>query len=282
MTDSDRPGPAELLRRFGLRPVKGLGQHFLTDRVVLDRIVDALALGPGDAVVEIGPGLGALTGPLLLTGAQVMAIERDRSLAAALPELFPGESRLTVVQADVLKTDLVPLAADRQPAVAGNLPYNISAPVVFHLLRHTEITGSWVLMFQREVAQRLRATPGEPGCGVITALVAPFRDVRTVIEVGRGAFHPPPAVDSEVIRLDPRADRPLGDVPYAVYRRVVRAAFGSRRKTLRNALRTGGLADAGGLLEQAEIDPGRRGETLSVEEFVRIARGVAPVPDPPA
>jgi 16S rRNA (adenine1518-N6/adenine1519-N6)-dimethyltransferase len=274
MSSTDQSTPAQLLRRFGLRPVKGLGQHFLTDSRVTDSIIGALRLSEGDTVLEIGPGLGALTGPLLDTGAQVIAVERDARLAEVLPQVFPGQTRLSITQGDILDTDLGPLIGDRRPAVAGNLPYNISAPVVFHLLRYTEATGPWVLMFQKEVAQRLRANPGGPGCGVVTALVAPFRDVQTVTAVGRGAFHPPPGVDSEVVRLDPRNDKPLGDVPYEVYRRVVRAAFGSRRKTLRNALRNGGIAEGPELLAQAGIDPTRRGETLSVAEFVALAQGL--------
>jgi 16S rRNA (adenine1518-N6/adenine1519-N6)-dimethyltransferase len=242
---------------------------------VRDRIVDALQISDGDPIVEIGPGLGALTRNLLEAGADVVAIEKDARLAEALGQILSGPARLRIVQGDVLDTDIEPLLADRCPAIVGNLPYSISAPVVFRLLEVTTLTGPWVLMFQKEVARRLRAEPGEAECGAITALVAPFRQVSLVTSVGRGAFHPPPAVDSEVIRLDPRPASLLGDVPWPNYRKVVRAAFGHRRKTLRNALRTGGLPNAEDLLERAEIDPRRRGETLSVQEFVQIASGLS-------
>ena len=266
-----RETPAQTLRRLGLRPVKGLGQHFLVDARVVERIVEALGVAPGDAVLEIGPGLGALTGPLLAAGARVTAVERDRNMAEALGELFPVGEDLRVVRGDILRTDLSPLLSDARPAVAGNLPYNISAPVVFHLLRYADRTGPWVLMFQKEVARRLRARPGDRECGAITALVAPFRQVSTVTTVGRGAFHPPPAVDSEVVRFDPRERSLLGEVDPGAYRRVVKAAFGTRRKTLKNALKSGGFADPAGLLARAEVDAGRRGETLTVAEFVRVA-----------
>lgn len=272
------PSPGALLRRFGLAPIKALGQHFLTDTAVLERIARAVGGGPGDPVIEIGPGLGALTSRLLGRGLHVTAVEVDRRLAAALPEaLAAAGDRLRVVQADILEVDLAAVAAalGGRPAVAGNLPYNLSAPIVFHLLEATASTGPWVLMFQREVARRLAAAPGGREYGAITALVAPWRTVERVCDVGPGAFLPRPQADSAVVRMDPRPAPLLGDVGWPDYRRVVKAAFGSRRKTLRNALGAAGVPDAEAAIRQAGLDPGIRGERLGVEEFVALARTCA-------
>jgi len=264
------PSPARLLRRHGLHARRALGQHFLSDTRVAIAAARAAGIGPGDTVVEIGAGLGALTRPLLATGAQVVALERDRALVPVLRELFEGEERLEVVHGDALRFDYVAAGGDHPAAIAGNLPYNISAPLLFGLLEASDQTGAWTLMFQREVAHRLLAEPGSRQWGALTALVVPCRRVEAVLEVGRGAFHPPPAVDSTVVRLTPCPRPGFEDVRWDAYRRVVRAVFATRRKTLRNSLRAAGLpAD---LPDRAGIDPRRRGETLTPEELGELAR----------
>ena len=272
------PSPAALLRRFGLRPRRRLGQHFLSDARIAATI--ARAVGPADVVVEIGAGLGALTAHLLDTAHRVVAVERDPALVAALHDLFAGETRLRVVHEDALAFDYAACktAGEAPPAIAGNLPYNVSAPVLFRLLEVSGRTGAWTLMVQREVARRLKASPGGRDYGVVTALVHPHRVVEVVTEVGRGAFHPPPKVDSTVLRLVPRP-RPLyADLDYAAYRRVVRAAFATRRKTVRNSFKAAGLPEPAALLKAAGIDPDVRGETLSADDFAALARALGPGP----
>ena len=278
MSEDRPPSPARLLRRHGLRPRRSLGQHFLSEPRVAAAISRATGVGAGDTVVEIGAGLGSLTRLLLDTGARVVALERDRALVPILRELFADHPRLEVVHADALRFDYGTVEADPAPAVVGNLPYNISAPLIFRLLEASADTGPWTLMFQREVARRLLAAPGTKEWGALTALVLPRRRVETVLEVGRGAFHPPPKVDSAVVRMTARARPWFDDVPPEDYRRVVRAVFATRRKTLRNSLNGGfatldlGAIDA--LLGEAGIDGRRRGETLALEEFAALADAV--------
>jgi len=269
MSEDRPPSPARLLRRHGLRPRRALGQHFLSEPKVAAAIARATGVGPEDTVVEIGAGLGSLTQPLLETGARVVALERDRALVPILQARFAGQARLEVVCGDALRFDYT-TAADAAPAIAGNLPYNISAPLLFRLLEVSDRTGPWTLMFQREVARRLLAEPSSRQWGALTALVLPRRRVEPILEVGTGAFYPPPQVDSAVVRLTEREPPWFPEVPPEDYRRVVRAVFATRRKTLRNSLRAAGLpAD---LPDAAGVDPRRRGETLAPEELALLAR----------
>jgi len=177
---------------------------------------------------------------------------------------------LEILEADAIGLDYSSLAPGA--AVAGNLPYYASAPILFGLLEHTGGTGPWILMLQREVADRIRSEPGTKGYGTLTALLAPHRVVSLVSNVGPGAFHPAPKVSSAVLRFDPRPAPLFPDVDGEAYRRVVKAAFGTRRKTLRNSLRAAGFDDPEATLAAAGIDPGRRGETLAPAELADIAR----------
>jgi 16S rRNA (adenine1518-N6/adenine1519-N6)-dimethyltransferase len=247
---------------------KRFGQNFLTDRHYIDRIVAAVDPQLDDNVVEIGPGLGALTVPLLERVEHLTAIEIDRDLAAKLVAQYPP-ARLTLHNADALEFDFASLGNDLR--VIGNLPYYISSPLLFHVAQYDANLRDVTVMLQKEVVERMVALPATPAYGRLSVMLqVRFRVERQFI-VPAGAFRPSPKVDSAVARLVPlRADRPqLADE--ALFARVVTAAFGQRRKTLRNALKD--LTNEEDL-ERAGIAPGARGETLSVADFVRLANSL--------
>lgn len=254
------------------RPRKSLGQHFLHDRSVIGRILAAVAPQPGEHFVEIGPGRGALTLPLLEVPVRLDVVEIDRDLAAALERNLarPG---LRVHQADALKFDFRQIGAPpRGLRLAANLPYNISTPLLFHLLDCGERLRDMHFMLQREVVERLGAGPGSADYGRLSVMVQYRCLVEPLFEVPPDAFVPAPRVHSAVVRLQPRPF-PHGHADCArTLAHVVRQAFGQRRKTLRNALQ--GVI-AAGALEVLGIDPGRRPETLSVQEFVTISNAAS-------
>jgi 16S rRNA (adenine1518-N6/adenine1519-N6)-dimethyltransferase len=265
----------------GLRAVKMLGQNFLTDRNVVERIVAQVEPGAGDHILEIGPGQGALTGLLADSGATVVAVELDRRLAPLLASRFAANERVRIVEGDILETDLTRLLGDTWPGpwkVVANLPYNISSQVLLKFLETPRLFTSLVLMLQKEVGDRLAAPPGCKEYGVLTLFASLHFHIRRAFVVRPGAFHPVPKVDSAVLRFDPlpapRAE--VGDE--ALFRRVVKAAFAQRRKTLWNCFRAAGLlADGERLAElfrDCAIDPGRRGETLCLEEFALLTRAL--------
>jgi 16S rRNA (adenine1518-N6/adenine1519-N6)-dimethyltransferase len=269
------PSPGELLRRHGLHARKSWGQHFLRDVAVHREIVRASGAGPGARVVEIGAGLGTLTAHLLETGAQVWAIERDRDLCAVLRAELGADPLLTLCEDDAVRFDFS-RAADGEhprPAVVGNLPYHLTGPLLFALLEHERTTGPWIVMVQKEVGDRLLAAPGNKTYGGLTVVLSRVRAIGKVIAVARGAFVPPPRVDSLVLRLDPRATA-RGDVadPRA-FAQLVRAAFQRRRKTLANALSSLAPRDeVEAWCRTAAVDPRVRPEQLRPEEFAAIAR----------
>jgi 16S rRNA (adenine1518-N6/adenine1519-N6)-dimethyltransferase len=253
------------------RPRKRFGQHFLHDPGVLRRIVEAIAPRPDERLVEIGPGLGALTSPLLTTGIDLHVIEIDRDLAPRLAErVGDAASRLHVIQADVLAVDFAALARrlGGPLRLCGNLPYNISTPLLFHLLGFREHVIDMHFMLQKDVVARMAATPGSKTYGRLSVMLAADCLVQPLFDVGPGAFKPPPKVDSSVVRLQVPTHPPLDIDDRGVFSQIVRQAFSMRRKTLRNALR--GLLDAA-LIERAGIDPGARPETLSPAEFANLA-----------
>ncbi|MGE5171725.1 MAG: 16S rRNA (adenine(1518)-N(6)/adenine(1519)-N(6))-dimethyltransferase RsmA [Rudaea sp.] len=260
----------------GHPPRKRFGQHFLTDAHYVARIVDAVDPHPGDNLVEIGPGLGALTGSLVERAQHIVAIEIDRDLAARLREHF-GPAQLTLHEADALAFDFAALGADLR--VVGNLPYNISSPLLFHLATFEEGLRDIHVMLQREVVARMAAVPGTPDYGRLTVMLQARFAITRLFTVPPGAFRPPPKVDSAVARLLPLgpARPPIADA--ALFTRIVAAAFGQRRKTLRNALAS--IADEEAL-RAAGIDPAARGETLAVEDFVRLANDIAPSREAPS
>ena len=254
---------------FRGRPRKRFGQHFLHDPAVIERIAAAIAPAAGDALVEIGPGRGALTRRLLACDCGSLdAIEIDRDLAALLRAELGGDSRFAVHEADALRVDFGALARRRGRAlrVVGNLPYNISTPLLFHLLQTVADIRDLHVMLQREVIERMAARPGDAAYGRLTVMLHPWVEVERLFDVGPGAFQPPPRVWSAIARLEVRA-RPAFPVSPA-FPAVVAAAFTHRRKTLRNALR--GLATAQ-QIASCGVDPGARPETVAPERFNAIA-----------
>jgi 16S rRNA (adenine1518-N6/adenine1519-N6)-dimethyltransferase len=248
---------------------KRFGQHFLHDPGVLGRIVAAIDARPGERIVEIGPGRGALTLPLLERCRRLEVIEIDRDLVPPLVERAAGRGELVVHQADVLDVDFAELAGAGPPLrVCGNLPYNISTPLLFHLLASRGSIADMHFMLQKEVVDRIVAAPGGKSYGRLTVMLAAACRATALFRVGRGAFQPPPAVDSAFLRLVPHAKPPFEIADAGRFARVVAAAFSMRRKTLRNSLR--GLVDAG-RFDAAGVDADRRPETLSPAEFARLA-----------
>jgi len=250
---------------------KRFGQHFLHDRGVLDRIVQEIAPQNGQALVEIGPGRGALTERLAGKSRTLDAIEIDRDLAALLRDRFANVASFTLHETDALEFDFAALAAARgaRLRVIGNLPYNISTPLLFHVVAaHAHIDDLHV-MLQKEVIDRIVAAPGTSEYGRLTVMLAPWIEARRLFDVGPGAFTPAPRVWSAVARLAVRRE-PAFVVP-AAFARTVSAAFSQRRKTLRNALRS--LLDAESIVA-AGIDPGLRPETLAPAQFAALAARV--------
>ncbi len=257
------------------RPRKRFGQNFLRDQHVLERIVAAAELGDGDRIFEIGPGPGALTERLLATGLDVVAAEIDRDLGAALEAR--EAANLTVVIGDVLRLDWDALLVSPPYKLIANLSYNISSQVLFKVLEHRKSFSRMVLMFQKEVGERLIAPPATRDYGILSVLMQTWYAIERVVRVPPGAFFPPPKVESVVLRFVPlpRPRVPIDDAD--LYRRLVRGAFAQRRKTLRNSLLGSNWPAAAidAALEEAGIDPGRRGETLTIEEFGRLANILA-------
>ncbi len=243
---------------------KRFGQHFLHDPGVLRRIIEAVDPAPGDVIVEIGPGEGALTRPLLERIAHLTAIEIDRDLAARLSEEFLPE-RLTVLSADVLEFDFSSLPSGLR--IVGNLPYNISTPILFHLAQYAARVRDMHFMLQLEVVRRMVAKHSTPDYGRLSVMLQTRFRMQKLFNVAAGAFRPPPKVESAVVRLVPAAEAP--DWDEAVLAKLVREAFSARRKTLRNALP---LAPAD--YEALGLDPKLRPENLSPADYLRITRRV--------
>jgi 16S rRNA (adenine1518-N6/adenine1519-N6)-dimethyltransferase len=251
---------------------KRFGQHFLHDPGVIDRIVSAVGAGASDAVVEIGPGRGVITRRLLESGSKTVdAIEIDRDLAGLLRATLTDFPALTLHETDALTFDFTELARARggRLRIVGNLPYNISTPLLFHLLRHNDAIEDLHIMLQREVVARMAAKAGDPDYGRLTIMLAPWVSIEHLFDVGPGAFRPPPRVWSAVVRLTVRTEPAFAVSKY--FAQVVAAAFSHRRKTLRNALR--GLVS----LEEIEasgLDPGARPETFPPEAFNLLAQKI--------
>ena len=253
--------------------VERLGQHFLVDEAVIGRIVQAIDPRPGQALVEIGPGLGALTGPLLARAGALTVIELDRDLAARMRRL-PG---VEVVQGDVLNVDFAALAARAAAPlrVVGNLPYNISTPILFHLLQVAGQVADQHFMLQREVVERMAASPGSRTYGRLSVMLQWRYAIEPVLDVPPEAFDPPPAVDSAVVRMRPLPDAQAVDE--ALLGEIVATAFSQRRKLLRHTLgRWLQARDFGG-----SFDTQRRAEEVPVQDYLRLAQEVAGARQPP-
>jgi 16S rRNA (adenine1518-N6/adenine1519-N6)-dimethyltransferase len=247
---------------------KRFGQNFLHDQGILRRIVEFISPRPGERLVEIGPGEGALTLPLLRAAGALTAIELDRDLIEPLKAKAAGIGALTVISADALTVDFGALAHGAPLRVVGNLPYNISTPILFHCLEHADAIRDMHFMLQKEVVERMAAPPGSKTYGRLSVMLQLRCTVEPLLRVPPGAFRPAPKVDSAVVRLVPLPAASLPQVDNALLERVVRAAFGQRRKTLNNALAdVATTAD----IEAAGIDPRARAEQLAPAAFVALA-----------
>lgn len=271
--------PREILKRHGLRAKESWGQNFLSDEVILSRIVDEAMLTKDDVVVELGPGLGHLTRALLETGCRLFAVERDRDMVKVLEgQKLAG---LTIVEGNAADVDFAKVAGVDQVIVVGNLPYHLTSPILFEVLDQADHVQRAVFTLQAEVVERLSAQPGGREYGLLTVLLNLRFHVEQVLAIPAHFFHPPPKVDSAVVRLSRRSKPRAEVVSEARFRQVVKAGFAQRRKTLNNSLASDRkLADTYDLdaaLVTAGLDGKRRAETLSVEEFAALERALGAV-----
>ncbi|PIQ37190.1 MAG: 16S rRNA (adenine(1518)-N(6)/adenine(1519)-N(6))-dimethyltransferase [Lysobacterales bacterium CG17_big_fil_post_rev_8_21_14_2_50_64_11] len=250
---------------------KRLGQHFLVDHSVIERILMALAPVAGDRLVEIGPGRGALTLPLLARHGSLCAIEFDRDLIEPLRAAAQPLGALDIISADVLRVDFTALAGTGTIRLVGNLPYNISSPILFHALDHAAAIQDMHFMLQKEVVERMAAAPGSKVYGRLSVMLQALCEVMPLFAIGPQAFRPPPKVDSAVVRLQPKPADQIGIADRALFARVVHDAFGQRRKTLRNALAN--VCDTEALL-RAGIRPELRAEQLPVAAFIALSNSL--------
>ena len=251
---------------------KRFGQNFLSDPNIIRKIIEAIRPKEGERIVEIGPGLGAMTEPLMEAMGHLHVVEIDRDLIARLKEKHPPE-RLTIHEGDALKFDFASIVPDGVPLrVVGNLPYNISTPILFHLAEFAEKVKDMTFMLQKEVVMRMVDEPSTEEYGRLSVMLQYRFNMARLFDVPPGAFRPAPKVMSSIVRMVPRPAAECTADDYALLGKIVTAAFGQRRKTLRNTLRD--YLDEGDFTALA-IDPGLRGERLSVEDFVRIANHVA-------
>ena len=255
------------------KPRRRFGQNFLRDESVIDNIVNAVDPRPQDRIAEIGPGHGALTVPLLEHEIDLVAVEIDRDLAARWQDKADSLKRLRVLNADALEVSDRELFDDEAPfRLVGNLPYNISTPLLFRFIDWSPRLVDAHLMLQKEVVDRMAADPGNRTYGRLTVMLAPHFLIEPLFTVPGAAFHPAPKVESAVVRLTPHAQAPFSIPDHKAWRDVVAASFSLRRKTLRNALRT--LLPATDI-EAAGVDPAARAETLSPQEFAALANGLS-------
>lgn len=276
-----------LLERYGLRPKHSFGQNFLSDPRLLARVADivtqGLEPGPDVHVLELGAGLGALTGELLGRGYRVTAVERDRDLVPALLELFAAEiaaAQLEVIEGDAKAIDYAQvLGGVKRPVLAGNLPYQITGPLLERAIVSEVSFAQVVFLVQREVADRLVAEPGSEAYGALSVFAQARYRTERALKLGGGAFYPPPRVESALVRLVPHEHRVADET--ALFRQLVSLAFQARRKTLRNAWKSiRPLEELTGAAERADISLDARGETLSVHAFARMARALGDVQPP--
>jgi 16S rRNA (adenine1518-N6/adenine1519-N6)-dimethyltransferase len=269
------------MARGGMPPtLKRLGQHFLTDQRVLDRIADAVAPPPErvPTIIEIGPGRGALTDRLLARADRLITIELDRQLVPILRQRYAEHPHVSVVEADVLEINLAELAGGPY-ALAGNVPYYITTPILFHALRRPRAHRA-VYLVQREVAERIASPPGSKEYGALSVNVQALARAELLFRVPAGAFSPPPKVESAVVRIEPLATPIIEPHEEERFRTMVQEAFGLRRKQMRRVVRTMLHLDAptaDRLLDLAGVDPETRPETLSASDFARILRATSVV-----
>jgi 16S rRNA (adenine1518-N6/adenine1519-N6)-dimethyltransferase len=259
------------LRRLGARAKKGLGQHFLVDRGVLEKIVSAAELAPHDTVIEVGPGLGILTQELVKSAGRVIAVEIDPNLAESLQSKLSNFPNLTVLNADILELDPAGLVKTPDYKVVANLPYYIAAPILRHFLEASRKPAFMVVMVQKEVAQSIVAGPGD--MSILGISVQLYGKPGIIDYVPAESFYPQPKVDSAIVRIDVYPKPAVNVTDIAGFFNIVKAGFSTPRKQIRNSLAIGldmPSAEVSQLLEKAEIDPRRRPETLSLEDWARL------------
>ena len=272
--------------RHNFQLSKSLGQNFITDKSVIERIVEGSDVGEDDLVIEIGPGIGVLTAEAAESAAKVVAIEIDKKLIPILAETLADYDNIRVINQDILKTDINEIICEEREAgsftggvkIMGNLPYYITTPIIMGILEKGVEADSITIMMQKEVADRIKAAPGGKIYGAISVAVQYYCEVEQVASVPKEVFVPRPKVDSAVLKLSIRKERPVDLIDEKSFFACIKAGFGQRRKTLLNSL-TGvnGLPkeDIKEILEAAGVDPARRAETLDINEFAAIANGVA-------
>lgn len=269
----ERLNTKELVKKYGFRFTKSLGQNFLVDPTVVRDIIEGSNITKADHVIEIGPGVGTLTRALLEAAGQVTAVEIDSTLIPILKEELKDYDNFRLIEGDVLKTDLKALTQGAPVKVVANLPYYVTTPILLRLLEEDFPWQSITIMIQKEVAMRLNAGPGTKDYGSLSVLISYYADTELIRLVTPVSFIPQPKVDSLVIRLDRRSQRRVAPKDEQLFFQLVRQSFAMRRKTLHNTLKPMGIdpvimADS---FAAAGIDPGRRGETLTIEEFARLS-----------
>lgn len=282
----------EIKNKHGFKLSKSLGQNFLTDKNIIDSIIEATDIGENDLVIEIGPGIGVLTAEAAALAGKVVAVEIDDHLIPILQETLAEFDNIEIVHQDILKTDLNQLIAEQKAAAAaegleltgvkviGNLPYYITTPIIMKILEDGVPADSITIMMQKEVADRIKSKPGKKTYGALSVAVQYYCTVDGIIDVPRSVFVPQPNVDSMVLRLNVREEKPVELLDEAVFFETVKGGFGQRRKTLSNSI-TGvcGIdrSQALAALEAAGIDPVRRAETLDLNEFARLSNEVTKI-----
>lgn len=272
----------DIKERYGFKLSKSLGQNFLTDKNIIDRIVESAEIGPEDLVIEIGPGIGVITREAAEYAKKVIAVEIDKNLIPILKETLGDCDNVEIVNRDILKTDVNELIRDCGETISGvkvigNLPYYITTPIIMKLLEDGVKADSITIMMQKEVADRIKADPGTKAYGALSVAVQYYCTVEAVVNVPKDVFVPQPKVDSTVLKLSVREEKPVELADRDVFFRCVKAGFGQRRKTLLNSLMgvenitKEGVKQA---LAAAGIDPSRRAETLNLEEFARLSNEI--------
>jgi 16S rRNA (adenine1518-N6/adenine1519-N6)-dimethyltransferase len=276
-TIAKREVTKHILKSFNIHMSKRLGQNFLIDESIVQGIVEAAEIKPGEKVLEIGPGIGTLTQGIAEAGAEVVAVELDKKLPAVLAETLAGYDNVKIVPGDILKVNIPEIMGEGSFKVVANLPYYITTPIIMALLeQHLPIT-KLVTMVQKEVALRMVAQPGKKDYGALSVAVQYYTEPKIMLDVPPTSFLPAPEVDSVVIGCRVRSKAPVDVIDEKMFFRVVKAAFGQRRKTLNNALKAMGVDKTivQDVLAAAGIDGVRRGETLSLAEFAKIADAVS-------
>ena len=271
----------DIRNMFGFRNSKSLGQNFLTDKNIIDRIIEGSEIGSEDLVIEIGPGIGVITREAAAAAKKVIAVEIDEDLLPILQYTLGDLNNVEVVNQDILKTDLKEII-DLQDfrgkvRIIGNLPYYITTPIIMKLLEDNTGAETITVMIQKEVADRLKAAPGKKECGAISLMVQYFAEVSEIVKVPRTVFVPQPKVDSTVLRLDVRKEKPVMVEDEEYFFKVIKAGFAQRRKTVANSLSVLGDVNREEILnalEKAGIDPVRRGETLSLGEYAALSKAL--------